>query len=271
MNNQLSTQHSVDAHFHVFEAQAAVDGARYSPSYSANLSTWQAASQAEGVTHGVLVQTSFLGTDNAYLLAHLKQYPDTLRGVAVLAPSAGLGQLEDLHGQGVRGIRLNLAGQSHDMAEWSAAKALWDAVLHLGWHVELHTDTGALPKVLASLPQALPVVIDHFGKPAKASLRDDTVVAVQRRSTGGAQPHVHIKLSAAYRLQAELHPQDLTALWLGELGSQALLWGSDWPCTNFEAKADYPTLHAALQDWLGHDTGLVQAVRSTNPMRLYWG
>lgn len=275
MENQVSTQNSVqnsvDSHFHVFEARPAVPGARYSPGYEASLASWCEASHAAGVTHGVLVQTSFRGTDNTHLLAHLKQYPDTLRGVAVLAPSAGLGQLEDLHGQGVRGIRLNLAGQSHDMAAWAAAKGLWDALLRLGWHVELHTDAGALPKVLAALPQALTVVIDHFGKPAKASLRDETVVAVQRRAAGVMPPNVHIKLSAAYRLQAELDPTDLAALWLGELGPQALLWGSDWPCTNFEANADYPALHGALEDWLGHDAGALHAARSANPMRLYWG
>lgn len=270
MKNQLSTQTSVDAHFHVFEAQTAVAGARYSPSYDASLANWGDASRAVGVTHGVLVQTSFSGTDNSHLLAHLKQHPDTLRGVAVLAPSASLGQLEDLHGQGVRGIRLNLAGQSHDMASWAAAKALWDAVLRLGWHVELHTDAGALPKVLSALPQALTVVIDHFAKPEKASLRDDTVVAVQLRSRGGVRTPIYIKLSAAYRLKAELDPRELAALWLGELGPQALLWGSDWPCTNFEAKADYPTLHGALENWLGHDANALEASRSTNPMRLYW-
>lgn len=274
MENQVSTQNSVDSHFHVFEARPAVPGARYSPGYAASLASWCEASRAVGVTHGVLVQTSFRGTDNAHLLAHLKQHPDTLRGVAVLAPSASLGQLADLHGQGVRGIRLNLAGPSHDishdMAAWAAAKTLWDAVLRLGWHVELHTDAGALPKVLAALPQALPVVIDHFGKPAKASLRDDTVLAVQRRSTAATLPNVYIKLSAAYRLQAELNPRDLAALWLGELGPQALLWGSDWPCTNFESKADYPHLHGALEDWLGHDADALLAARSDNPMRLYW-
>ena len=271
MKNQVSTKYSVDAHFHVFEAQRAVPGARYSPSYAASLSTWQAATQAVGVTHGVLVQTSFLGTDNTYLLAHLKQQPDTLRGVAVVSPSASFGQLEDLNGLGVRGIRLNLAGQSHDMDAWSAAKPLWDAVLRLGWHVELHTEAGALPKVLSALPQALTVVIDHFGKPEKASLRDETVVAVQRRSTGSALPNAYIKLSAAYRLKAELNPKDLAMLWLGELGPQALLWGSDWPCTNFEAQADYPALHGALEHWLGQDAGAVQAARSANAMRLYWG
>jgi predicted TIM-barrel fold metal-dependent hydrolase len=27
----------------------------------------------------------------------------------------------------------------------AAATVLWDAVAQMGWHVELHTDTGALP------------------------------------------------------------------------------------------------------------------------------
>jgi predicted TIM-barrel fold metal-dependent hydrolase len=31
-----------------------------------------------------------------------------------------------------------------------------------------------------------------------------------------------------------------------ELGPSALLWGSDWPCTNFEAWADYQALYASL-------------------------
>jgi predicted TIM-barrel fold metal-dependent hydrolase len=151
MQNKMSTQISVDSHFHVFEAGQSVPEARYSPDYAAEFSQWQSAAQQVGVTHGVLVQTSFMGTNNSYLVRHLQQNSDTLRGVAVVAPTAGFEQLVDLNMQGVRGIRINLAGQSHDMTAWQAAKLLWDAVLRLGWHVELHTDTGALPAVYISL------------------------------------------------------------------------------------------------------------------------
>ena len=269
MSNEMSIQMSVDSHFHVFEAGQSVPEARYSPNYTATLHDWQNAAQQVGVTHGVLVQTSFTGTDNTYLLKHLRQHPDTLRGVAVVAHSASYAQLADLHRQGVRGIRLNLAGQSHDMAIWQTAHQLWDALLRLGWHVELHTDMGALPSVLAAVPKEVPVVVDHFAKPEQASTYDETVLAVRARTADGAS--VSIKLSAAYRLKSELQPQSLAALWQGELGNNALLWGSDWPCTNFEAKADYAALYAALQHWLGHVTGAVQAVRTANPMRLYWG
>ncbi len=274
---------SVDSHFHVFKAGQALPGARYTPAYNATLAAWQAAAMPHNITHGVLVQTSFMGTDNSLLLAHLAQHADMLRGVAVVSPDAGRALLERLNAQGVRGIRLNLAGQSHDMSAWAAATALWEAVAQLGWHVELHTDAGALPGVLAALPQGLPVVVAHFGKPATCSSLDATVVALRRRSqvgqasaaTSGQPPDaqvspVHVKLSGAYRLASGVSPKTLARVWLGELGSQALLWGSDWPCTNHESEADYPALHAALDGWLGGDHAAVLAARATNPMRLYW-
>jgi predicted TIM-barrel fold metal-dependent hydrolase len=270
MQNEVSTQISVDSHFHVFEAGQSVPEARYSPQYAAPFSDWQNAAKQVGVTHGVLVQTSFMGTDNAYLLKHLQQNLDSLRGIAVVSANATVEQLRDLHVSGVRGIRLNLAGQSHDMSVWAAAKTLWNALLQLGWHVELHTNTGALPAVLAAVPLQIPVVIDHFGKTEKASLHDETVQAVQVR-VAAASAQVYVKLSAAYRLQAGIEPSSLSQLWLNELGADALLWGSDWPCTNFEVKADYGALHGSLADWLGDDAAAVQAARSANPMRLYWG
>ncbi|MEN9538124.1 MAG: hypothetical protein RLZZ126_359 [Pseudomonadota bacterium] len=263
----LSSAVSVDTHLHVFAPGQSVPGARYTPAYAASLEDWQAVARAQAVTHGVLVQTSFMGTDNTLLLAQLDQHPATLRGVVVVKPDAALPLLMAWHARGVRGIRLNLAGGSHGTDDWAAATRLWDAVSQLGWHLELHTDTGALPGVLALLPHDLPLVLDHFAKPARASLHDATVLAVRRCGVG----KVHIKLSAAYRLALGVDPQELARLWLGELGPDALLWGSDWPCTNHEARAEYAKLHAALEDWLGADTALTHQVRSANPMRLYWG
>ncbi len=274
------TTFSVDSHFHVFEAGQSLAGARYTPPYAAPLRAWQAAAESVGVSHGVLVQTSFMGTDNRLLLAQLAHHPDTLRGVSVLPPTATLATLAPLQARGVRGIRLNLAGRSHDMRAWASAAPLWDAILQLRWHVELHTDAGALPDVMAALPLALPLVVDHFGKPAQASPQDATVAALRQRSRHGGtgrsaslgqtMPNVHVKLSAAYRLALGVKPQTLARLWLEELGPQALLWGSDWPCTNHESEADYPALHAALEDWLGQAPGVVEAVRSRNARRLYW-
>jgi len=260
----------VDSHFHIFKAHQSLPGTRYTPAYGAKFEDWQTRAAAAGVTHGVLVQTSFMGTDNRLTLAQLALHHETLRGVAVVAPDTDLTMLSALHAQGVRGIRLNLAGQLHDMAAWANATGLWDALLELGWHVELHTDTGRLVDIIAALPVALRLVLDHFGKPSQASAGDATVAAIRHRRRMAASGSVHVKLSGSYRLNAGLSPVELAGLWLQELGPQALLWGSDWPCTNHESRADYPALNAALTDWLGGDDRLAAQVRSTNPLGLYW-
>jgi len=264
MSSDLSKT-AVDAHFHVFAAYQAQPGARYAPAYAAPLSAWTAAALPLGVQRGVLIQTSFMGTDNTLLLDTLALHPGALRGVAVVAPTADMTTLAPLHAAGVRGIRLNLAGIPHDMTAWSAAAALWDALAALGWHLELHTDTGRLPEVLEFLPATLPLVIDHMGKPDAVSAGDATVRALAARAQ---QAPVHVKLSGAYRLGG-LDAAALARLWLGELGPECLLWGSDWPCTNHEALADYAALRQALDTWLD-DAAAARAALVTNPERLYW-
>jgi len=256
----------VDAHFHVFGAHQAQPGARYTPAYAAPLSAWQALAFPLGVQRGVVVQTSFMGTNNALLARTLAQHPQTLRGIAVVEPTADVQTLAPLHTLGVRGIRLNLAGVSHDMSAWSGAHTLWDTLAALGWHLELHTDTGRLPEVLASLPAELPTVIDHMGKPETVSASDASVRALAARIK---HAQVHVKLSGAYRLSG-LDAGALARLWLGELGPNRLLWGSDWPCTNHEMQANYPALRHALDSWLP-DSRLARAALVDNPGRLYWG
>ncbi len=263
MDSSLSN-HFVDTHFHAFDAGVAVAGARYVPQYDAALEAWQKLSAPLGVQRGVLVQTSFMGTDNRRLLGELKRQPQLLRGVAVLSPTTDAAELARLDALGVRGIRLNLAGASHEIDDWRSASNFWTALLTLGWHLELHTDVGALPQVLAQLPSELALVLDHMGKPAAASAADPTFKALARRSR---QAPVRVKLSGAYRLEGR-EPGSLAKAWLGELGVQRLLWGSDWPCTNHEAHADYPQLLNALYDWVGDEAA--QQILVTNPVAFYW-
>ena len=58
----------------------------------------------------MLVQPSFLGTDNSYLVAALKEQPQRLRGVVVVDPMIAQSELDDLSTAGVVGVRLNLIG-----------------------------------------------------------------------------------------------------------------------------------------------------------------
>lgn len=255
----------VDSHFHVFRAGVGQVGSRYVPQYHAPLTQWQSVARAQGVHCGVLVQPSFLGTDNSLLTATLGAHPLLLRGVAVVEPDAVADELLALHHAGVRGIRINLSGVDHDLSAWARADGLWAWMTAHGWHLELHTDVGALPRVLDRLPPDLPLVVDHMAKPIAVDVADATVSALAGRA--GRSP-VHIKLSGAYRLGG-LNPADLARLWLNVLGPDRLLWGSDWPCTNHEAMADYAQLLHSLTDWLGPK--VAAQVLTDNPAALYWG
>ncbi|WP_265919930.1 amidohydrolase family protein [Cupriavidus nantongensis] len=270
----------VDTHFHVFDTGVASASARYRPAYAAGLHDWQAALGSlgglggQGDLYGVVVQTSFLGTDNAALLAALRARPGRLRGVAVIDPTFTDAQLTALQAAGVRGIRLNLYGDP----EWQRiATAPWRALFHriaaLGWHVELHTGNGQGAMVLAQLDAALgdagaPVVLDHFGRPGSAGISDavfDAAMAVRARR------QVWVKISAPYR-QASPHDWPLLAQrWRDIVGDDRLLWGSDWPWTNHEEpqRLDECREVAAWRGQGGDGEALSAALRWRNAAALY--
>lgn len=263
--NSTPSKNWVDTHFHVFNASEAVAGARYVPQYTAALPDWMALAHDVGVTRGVWVQPSFLGTNNSLMLSALEQHPDVLRGVAVVAADIHPDTLKVMHSSGVRGIRLNLAGISHEIPEWTRAERVWQSMHDLGWHLEVHTDQGALQKVLAQLPTEIPLVVDHMAKPNQALASDVSVRALVQRAQ-----HVptYVKLSGAYRLSG-VDALRLARLWLQALGPDALLWGSDWPCTNHEHLANYETLMSELVNWVSGEH--LEHVLAENPQRLYWG
>lgn len=241
----------VDCHFHVFDADVATPSARYRPPYAADLQDWHSLVATLGDPYGVVVQTSFLGTDNAALLAALRAMPARLRGVAVVDPGVTDDALRELHDAGVRGVRLNL----YRDPDWQRIatppwRALFARIAGLGWHVELHTDNGDGGTVLAQLDAALgdtsvPVVLDHFGRPGAAGTADaifDVAAAVRERR------QVWVKFSAPYRLVVPGDWRLLAQKWLEVAGANRLLWGSDWPWTNHEAPARAEEC-AALSGW----------------------
>jgi predicted TIM-barrel fold metal-dependent hydrolase len=258
---------AVDCHFHVFAAHAGVLGARYVPSYEATFETWRSVAQAVGVMRGVLVQPSFLGTDNALLVRTIAAHPHTLRGVAVVDPYATAESLQAMRATGVRGVRFNLAGVAHDYSTLrNIPAAHWDALLACDLHVELHTDPGRVSTLLPLIPERLTVVLDHFGRTKNADGATPTIADAAVRAQHSP---VYVKLSAPYRLDNLALADALAKRWLDALGPDALLWGSDWPHTNMEAFADFAALRWRLDTWIP-DAHTRLNVLAHNPARLYW-
>jgi len=264
MMNLSMSKNWIDTHFHIFNAGIAVEGARYVPQYSAQLSEWMRHARNVGITRGVWVQPSFLGTDNSLMIDALQSYPDKLRGIAVVSSDAHIETLTAMHQSGVRGIRLNLSGLSHEIPEWSKADNIWHAIHALDWHLEIHTDQGKLPHVLSQIPSDIPIVVDHMAKPTQACTSDPTLRALRKHAQVAP---VFVKLSGAYRLGG-VNPGNLASLLLSEMGPSALLWGSDWPCTNHEQFAHFETLMAEAHQWI--DENWFDHVMVHNPLELYW-
>lgn len=239
---------AIDTRAHVFERGLPLANARrYAPAYDAPLPTYLAQLDAHGVSHGVLIQPSFLGTDNSYMLAAIKQAPQRLRGVAVIDAAAPEALLTQLNAGGIVGIRLNLIGQPDPQLQSPVWQTTLARLRALGWHVELHVEARRLPALLHPLLEAqVNVVVDHFGRPDPALGVDDPGFAALLAA--GRTRRVWVKISGAYRNGAngrgEAIAQAAMPRLKDALGLDRLVWGSDWPHTQFESQVDYDKMWA---------------------------
>lgn len=239
----------IDTHAHIFRQDLPmVAGRRYSPDYDALIEQYLAHLDRHGLSHGVLIQPSFLGTDNHFMAEALRRYPQRLRAVAVVEASISDEQLDALAEVGMVGIRLNLIGKSlHDYTgpQWTG---LFKRLAVRGWQVEIQRgfDDLALivPEILAC---GVDVVIDHFGLPAHGIDPGNDNHRAFLQLLG--EPKLWLKLSAAYRSQSDLDKARVLLAQLREAagGIERFLWGSDWPNTQFERQTDYAGQYAFFE------------------------
>ncbi|WP_076858614.1 amidohydrolase family protein [Bradyrhizobium mercantei] len=231
----------IDTHAHVFHRGLKLaPGRRYAPDYDAPLALYLQQLDQNGITNGVLVQPSFLGTDNSYLVECLKAAGGRLRGIAVVDPTVGAEELRELDRAGVAGIRLNLVGQKlPDLAsgEWTALLA---QIRTLDWQVEIQRNATDLARLAPTLlDQGVKVVLDHFALPdPKLGIDDPGFQSVLKL---GATRNVWVKISAPYRNgpNGEAFAKQAYPLLRNAYGVDRLLWGSDWPHTQFETTQNY--------------------------------
>jgi predicted TIM-barrel fold metal-dependent hydrolase len=243
---------AIDAHAHVFVRGLPLAAQRrYAPDYDAPLERYLEHLDAHGLTHGVLVQPSFLGADNSHLVAALKRAPARLRGIAVVGSELGrdtLHTLDDaLDDAGIVGIRLNLVGEAlPDLASpgWASLCA---ALRERAWSVEVQRALADAAVVgQAILDAGLDVVFDHFVLPS-SDVSDDPGFA--RVLALGASGHAWVKLSAPYRsgggsgVDGRTEGESIAAraypMLRAAFGVDRLMWGSDWPHTRFERTQTY--------------------------------
>jgi predicted TIM-barrel fold metal-dependent hydrolase len=263
---------AIDCHAHVFLRNLPMPDRRRAPSgYDASPEDYLRTLDANAMTHGVLVQPSFLGTDNSYLVSALRKYPDRLRGIAVIDPGISRDQLDMLERARVVGIRLNLIGlPSPDFSSPTWVQLLRELRLR-NWQVEVHQLAGHLKPVLDPLlREGINVVVDHFGRPDHMLGTDDP--GFHYLLTLASTRQVWVKLSAAYRNGPDGRGEEIAKAAVPALrahfGLDRLVWGSDWPHTLFEHSIQYEEHRRLLDEWLPDASDRKLVLRET-PAKLF--
>ena len=234
------------------------------------LSVWR----ENGIDHGVLVQVSFMGTDNSYIVEHVEKN-DKIRGVVVLTNADGTLDetsfndeiLQHYHDIGIRGIRLNLNGNNKEQMDAINAdmdmetgspgfKKLWTFIKDHDWHIEAQQQGEHWVDLIATLLKTnCRIVVDHFARPDKTlNVEDPGWKAVLQAGETG---RVWMKVSASYRLGVSEEIMQKYADQAREhFGIERLLWGSDFPYTgckdmpmSCEDSQDYGVLFKRFQKW----------------------
>jgi predicted TIM-barrel fold metal-dependent hydrolase len=252
----------VDAHVHVWTP----DTTRYplAPGFtvadmlpaSFTAAELLAACRPHGVSRVVLIQMSFYGFDNAYMLDCIAAHPGTFSGVAIIdheRPDVAA-TLRDLRPRGVRGLRLYA---DRTKAEgWAGAAGmdrLWKVAADEGIALCLLADPDALPAIrrqVVRFPRT-PVVIDHF---ARIGMRGPVAEGdVANLLALAESPTVHVKVSAYYALGAKRPPYDDLAPLVRRLrdayGAERLMWATDCPYQLAEGQGYGPSV-ALVRDRL---------------------
>ena len=263
---------AVDTHAHVFTPDLPfVQPRRYTPPYSATIEQFAANLDAHGIAMGLMVQPSFLGTDNSHMLDAMAKFPGRFRATVMLDPATTTEELIALEKRGAIGVRFNLAGLPLVDFTSSPYPAFLARLRERDWHVEIHREGRDLPLLLAPLVESdMRIVVDHFGRPDPNAPLEDP--GFKYLMGVGKNRRIWIKIAAAYRnglVEAgDRVAMTMTPRFLEAFGADRLLWGSDWPHTQHESIVTYASTRAALDRWVP-DAGQRRAILVDAPAALF--
>lgn len=232
----------IDAHTHVWTPDLSryplADGFTCSDMKPPSFTRRQLLKHAEdcGVGRAVLIQMTFHGFDNSYVLDVIRDAPDQFVGVAVVDQNAkDLGdQLATLVTGGIVGLRLIMHGLDADAwIETASAQNVFRELLKMNLAACFLGNPDKLAAVDRVCKQysELKVVIDHMSRiGAEGNLNSENIA---RLCNLARHKNVYVKVSAFYALGKAQPPYlDLLPM-IRELrdafGAERLMWASDCP------------------------------------------
>jgi predicted TIM-barrel fold metal-dependent hydrolase len=231
----------IDAHVHVWKPADALFP--YDPHYSGPAAApitftpenLLAITETVAVKRIVLVQMSFYGTDNSYMLDAMKRHRSVFSGIAVVDEDAASLAVEmaRLASLGVRGFRITQGNRPAGWLETANMREMW----HLAAEMKLAICPLVGPDAIPALDRmcaeftGTTLVIDHMARIGMdGKLRNQDVSSLCKLSR---HLRVHVKVSAFYALGKKQSPySDLAPLvhaLYDAYGPRRLMWGSDSP------------------------------------------
>lgn len=233
----------------------------------------------------VIVHPSPYGADNRASLDGAAQLGlSRARVVAVIDPASITdAELEKMHLEGVRGVRVNLesAGVHDPAAAAKQLKAASERVADMKWHTQIYTTLDmiqALAPVMKTLPT--PVVIDHMARAeaAKGVQQPGFAELLELVRSGKAW----VKLSAPHRIGPTPDDANTAAIAhaLIDANIERMVWGTDWPHPGGSRRVRKEDIepYNPIDDgralnrfagWLGGDAKKIKRVLVDNPALLY--
>lgn len=204
------------------------------PSFTAE--ELQAEMKPVGVNRVVLIQMSFYGFDNSYMLDCMAKYPGMFSGVAVIDQNGAqpTPKMLELKKKGVRGFRIR--PQTKKVDEWldgDCMEEMWTTGAKEGMAMCCLMDAVGLPALdkMCQKHRDTTVVIDHLARIGVTGEIDPREVDMLCKMA--KHPNVYVKVSAFYALGKKQMPyHDLLPLIekvYQAFGANRLMWATDCP------------------------------------------
>ncbi|MEQ8855352.1 amidohydrolase family protein [Gimesia sp.] len=189
-----------------------------------------------GVNRVVLIQMSFYGFDNSYMLDCMAKYPGMFSGVAVIDQKGDnpTPKMLDLKKKGVRGFRI--APKTKKVGEWldgACMEEMWTTGAKEGMAMCCLMNPNGLPALdkMCQKHRDTTVVIDHLARiGVTGKIEPEEVDALCKMAK---HPNVYVKVSAFYALGKKQMPyHDLAPLIkkvYQAFGAKRLMWATDCP------------------------------------------
>ena len=215
-----------------------------------------------GIDRMVFVQPSIYGNDNSCMLEALREVGIRHGRAVVQFDPATIDKdtLQEWHGLGVRGVRVNLVSVGREVGEEELRNELLQyarIIRPLNWVLEIYMPMKlavVLEKIVPDL--GIKVCIDHFGHPSLPNPYDP-VKALDPYALLGFDSLIRllkgdtwIKMSGQYRISKDPEMRDLDPI-ARELLKEApnrVTYATDWPHTSGLAEKLFKTNSEELWD-----------------------